>query len=136
MFFKFQKNLFFLFFIIGTFTSVVAQETTAEFDSNFVHVVYFWLHNPDDQEDRKLFETTLNTFLDASEYTKTNFLGKPPKAIRDVVDDSFTYNLIVTFDSEAAQEKYQNEAAHLAFIEKAKHLWKKVVVYDAIPLNN
>ncbi|WP_343487359.1 Dabb family protein [Allomuricauda sp. d1] len=48
-----------------------------------------------------------------------------------MVDDSFTYNLIVTFESAEAQEGYQNEAAHLAFIEECNDLWKKVIVYDA-----
>ncbi len=103
------------------------------FDPNFVHVVYFWLHKPDKQEDRTEFEAAINKLLDASKYTKTNYLGTAPKAIRDVVDDSFTYNLLVTFESAEAQEAYQTEDVHLQFIEEAKHLWKKVVVYDAIP---
>lgn len=103
------------------------------FDTNFVHVVYFWLNNPDNQEERKQFEASLYKLLEDSRYAKTNFVGIAPKAIRDVVDDSFTYNLLVTFESEEAQESYQVEEAHLKFIEEAKHLWKKVVVYDAVP---
>jgi len=102
------------------------------FDSNYAHVVYFWLKNPDSKQDRTAFEASLRTFLDNSMFAKTNFIGTPPKATRDVVDDSFTYNLIVTFESAEAQEAYQNEEAHLKFIEESKHLWTKVVVYDAI----
>ena len=102
------------------------------FDPAFVHNVYFWLHNPDSEEDRAAFETALKELLRNSMYTRTNFIGTPPKAIRDVVDDTFTYNLVVTFHSAEAQENYQVEEAHLKFIEDAKHLWKKVVVYDAI----
>ena len=34
-----------------------------EFDSNFAHTVYFWLANPDQQEDRTAFETSLRKFL-------------------------------------------------------------------------
>ena len=104
---------------------------TREFDSNFAHVVYFWFNNPNDTNDRSKFEKSLNTFLENSKYAKTNFVGIPPKAIRDVVDDSFTYNLIVTFESEEAQAAYQNEKAHLIFIEECKDLWEKVIVYDA-----
>lgn len=110
-----------------------SDDSMKTFDQNFVHVVYFWLHNPDDQEDRRQFETALYKLLQDSKYAKTNFVGKAPKAIRDVVDDSFTYNLLVTFESEEAQEAYQVEDAHLKFIDEAKHLWKKVVVYDAVP---
>ncbi len=104
------------------------------FDPNFVHSVYFWLKNPDSQADRQDFETALKKLLKKSKYTKTNYIGTAPKAIRDVVDDSFTYNLLVTFESEEAQEAYQVEDVHLQFIEEAKHLWEKVVVYDAVDL--
>ena len=110
-----------------------AQESQeVEFDPAFVHAVYFWLNNPDEEADRLAFEVALNRLLETSEYTKTNYVGTPPKAIRDVVDDTFTYCLLVTFESEEAQEAYQVEPAHLKFIEDAGHLWKKVVVYDAI----
>jgi len=102
-----------------------------EFDPNYAHVVYFWLKNPSNQEDRTAFETSLRQFLDNSQFAKTNFIGSPPKATRDVVDDSFTYNLIVSFESAEAQDAYQKEEAHLQFIEESKHLWTKVVVYDA-----
>lgn len=106
------------------------------FDPNFVHSVYFWLHNPDSQADRQAFETALKKLLKTSRYTKANFIGSAPKARRDVVDDSFTYKMIVTFESAETQELYQNEDVHLQFIEEANHLWKKVVVYDAMELKN
>ncbi len=111
-----------------------AQDMENSFDPNFVHSVYFWLHNPENSEDRQAFETSLKKLLETSRYTKTNFIGVAPKATREVVDDSFTYKLIVTFESAEAQELYQNEDVHLQFIEEAKHLWKKVVVYDALEL--
>ncbi|MBT8179218.1 MAG: Dabb family protein [Eudoraea sp.] len=105
--------------------------TMRTFDPAFVHSVYFWLHNPDSETDRAAFEKAIHTLLANSKYTKTNFLGIPPKSEREVVDDSFTYNLFVTFESAEAQEAYQVEEAHLAFIQEAQSLWKKVVVYDA-----
>ncbi|MEN1784611.1 MAG: Dabb family protein [Bacteroidota bacterium] len=107
------------------------KEAIQPFDSNFAHVVYFWFKNPEDQAARKLFETSLATFLVNSKYAKTNFIGTPPKAVRAVVDDTFTYNLVVTFASADAQAAYQDEEAHLTFVEECKHLWDKVVVYDA-----
>ena len=107
------------------------SQTEVEFDPAFVHSVYFWLHNPDSEADRAAFEKAIAALLANSKYAKTNFLGIPPKSTREVVDDSFTYNLLVTFESAEAQEAYQVEEAHLAFIEEAQSLWKKVVVYDA-----
>lgn len=105
------------------------------FDSAFAHTVYFWLTNPDNEEDRAAFETSLQQFLDNSGYAKTKFIGKPPKASRDVVDGSFTYSLIVTFESAEAQQKYQVEPPHLKFVEEASSLWTKVIVYDSQGIN-
>ena len=115
--------------------SIAQKQETREFDPSFAHCVYIWLKHPDSQEDRQRFETSLRKFLNTSQYAKTNFVGTPPKAVRDVVDDSFTYNLIVTFESAEAQQFYQEEEAHLVFIEECKELWEKVVVYDAIDVN-
>lgn len=106
-----------------------------EFDPNFAHTVYFWLTNPDSQEDRAAFETSLQKFLDSSGYAKTSFIGVPPKASREVVDGSFTYSLIVTFESAEAQKNYQDEAPHKLFIEESSKLWTKVIVYDSKGVN-
>lgn len=111
------------------------QNEMKEFDPNFAHTVYFWLKNPDSQEDRAAFEKSLSTFLDNSAYAKTTFIGRPPKASRDVVDGSFTYSLIVTFESAEAQQKYQVEPPHKRFVEESEKLWEKVIVYDSQGIN-
>ncbi len=102
-----------------------------EFDPHFAHTVFFWLKNPDSQEDRTAFETSLKKFLNKSAYAKTTFIGKPPKASRNVVDGSFTYSLILSFESAEAQKNYQDEPPHKVFIEESENLWEKVVVYDS-----
>ncbi len=108
------------------------MKSIREFDTAFAHTVYFWLNNPNNQDDRKAFETSLQKFLSHSQYAKTKFVGKPPKASRDVVDGSFTYSLIVTFESADTQQKYQDEASHKVFVEESSHLWTRVIVYDSI----
>lgn len=114
--------------------SLMAQEDELKFDKNFSHVVYFWLNNPKNEQDRKDFETSLKKFLNNSLYAKTKFIGVPANTPREVVDNSYTYSLILTFPSKEIQDKYQNEAAHLTFIKEASHLWEKVQVYDSIGL--
>ena len=119
---------------VGNMATAQTQDSMKTFDPAFAHTVYFWFNEPDNQADRDLFEASLKKFLDSSKYAKTNFIGTPPKATREVVDGSFTYSLIVTFESAEAQEGYQKEQAHLTFIDECKHLWKKVVVYDSFGL--
>lgn len=121
-----------LLILLLSLTAVAqTKETMNEFDSNFAHTVYFWLENPESKEDCKAFEVSLQKFLDSSAYAKTKFIGKPPRASRDVVDGSFTYSLIVSFESAEAQQNYQDEAPHKLFIEESSKLWTKVIVYDS-----
>ena len=47
------------------------------------------------------------------------------------VDDSFTYSLILSFESAEDQAAYQTEPPHLVFIEECEDLWEKVIVYDS-----
>ncbi|MGB3467685.1 MAG: Dabb family protein [Cyclobacteriaceae bacterium] len=124
-------NLLLCFSVAVFSLSSCQQNQSVEFDETFVHSVYIWLKNPDDANDRKAFETSLDKFLKSSRFAKTKYVGTPPKATRSVVDDTFTYNLVVTFPSEAAQTGYQEEEAHKLFIEESSHLWKKVIVYDS-----
>ncbi|MEM9649824.1 MAG: Dabb family protein [Bacteroidota bacterium] len=128
-----MRNLLLTLFIVGVTASTFAQTKNSmkNFDPAFAHTVYFWFKDPDNTSDRALFEASLKKFLQHSQFAKTNFIGKPPVATRDVVDGSFTYSLIVTFESAEAQEGYQKEQAHLTFIEECKHLWEKVIVYDS-----
>lgn len=127
-----KKTILTLLFLTLIMVSYGQTDTKMkEFDTNFTHTVYFWLANPDNQEDCTAFETSLQKFLDNSEYAKTKFIGIPPKASREVVDGSFTYSLIVTFESEEIQQKYQDEPVHKLFIEESSHLWTKVIVYDS-----
>ena len=127
-----RKYIFtFLFLTVSLVGYGQTAGTMKEFDSNFAHTVYFWLQNPDRQEDRTAFETSLKKFMDHSAYAKTKYIGISPKPSRDVVDGSFTYALIVTFESAEAQQKYQDEPPHKLFIAESSHLWTKVIVYDS-----
>lgn len=111
-----------------------SNSSEGDFDSNFAHVVYFWLKNPDNSEDRKAFETSLKKFLNTSDYAKTKFIGVPANTPRDVVDNSWTYSIILTFPSKEVQNSYQEEPVHLKFIEESADLWEKVQVYDSVGL--
>ncbi len=128
-----MKNIICILVITLMTSSIFAQNDNEmkEFDSNFSHTVFFWLKNPDNAADRTAFETSLKKFLDNSGYAKTKFIGTPPRASRDVVDGSFTYSLILTFDSAESQQEYQDEAPHKLFIAESEKLWTKVIVYDS-----
>ena len=94
--------------------------------------MYVWLKEPKNQEHRKTFETALDQLFSDSKYAKTNYVGTPAGTPRKVVDNSYTYAIIVTFASKEEQDLYQTEKAHLQFLKEASSLWDKVVIYDAV----
>ena len=98
---------------------------------NFVHVVYFWLKEPANEKVRATFEASLTSFINNSSFASTKYLGTPADTDRGVIDNSYTYCLMVTFDSKEQHDQYQVEEGHLQFIEECSELWTKVVVYDS-----
>lgn len=113
---------------ILTTSCMQKQEQT---QGGFAHVVYFWLKNPDDANDRKAFEASLTNFINNSEFIRTKHLGTPAATDRGVIDNSYTYCLLLTFDNKEMQDKYQVEEGHLKFIDESQDLWEKVIVYDS-----
>lgn len=109
----------------------VSQSQSVSFPGNFVHSVYFFLNNPDNEDENELFLKNLNEFLENSQYLTSYHVAPPAGTDREVVDNSYHYNLVVTFNTKEEQDKYQTEEAHLKFIETSKHLWNKVQIYDS-----
>ncbi len=108
----------------------MSKQTIIE-PGGFVHCVFFWLKEPQNPQAREEFEKHLKTFLDASQHVRSKHVGTMASSYREVVDSTYTYCLIATFDNKEEQDKYQEEPVHLKFVEEAKHLWEKVVVYDS-----
>jgi hypothetical protein len=99
----------------------------------FIHTVYFWLNDDATVEDRQSFhqgvaeQTKCKTVLDA-------FIGPPASTRREVVDHTYEYALLVFFKNKADHDSYQIDPDHDRFIANYKHLWKRVQVYDHVPI--
>lgn len=99
---------------------------------NFVHTVYFWMKTPEDAASNALFTKNLRTFLDAVDVIQSYHIGVPANTPRDVVDNSYSFALIVTFTDKDAHDIYQEHAIHKKFIADTQHLWTRVQIYDSI----
>lgn len=97
----------------------------------FVHQVYFWLKNPDSTADLNKLIEGLKT-LTKIKHIKGWHIGIPAGTSRDVIDGSFSVSWLNTLKDRAAQDAYQIDPIHVAFVENYKHLWNKVVVYDSV----
>lgn len=94
----------------------------------FVHSVFFWLH-PATADDDAAFLRALHALL-AIEHIQQGFIGPPAATRDDVIDHSYQYGLILLFADQAAQDAYQVDARHQAFIAAFQHRFAKVTVYD------
>ncbi|MDP4132312.1 MAG: Dabb family protein [Bacteroidota bacterium] len=99
----------------------------------FIHHVYFWLAEPGNAEHRRLLIEGLKK-LSAVTTIKEYYIGKPAATSRDVIDSSYSVSWCLFFANAADQDSYQTDPIHLRFVEECKHLWKRVQVYDTIPL--
>lgn len=117
--------------LASTLTAGAVQAKTPK--KGFVHHVYFWLKNPDSQEDKaKLIEglKKLSNVKTIREY----HIGVPADTNREVIDSSYALSWLLMFDDKAAQDSYQTDPIHLAFVKEYSHLWDKVVVYDSVDI--
>lgn len=101
---------------------------------DFMHVVFFWLKDPEDQSARDSFVRELKTLTKNIDVIITKHIGTPADTSRGVIDTSYTYSLILTFSNKEDQDIYQEHPVHLKFIENAGNLWEKVVVYDSLSI--
>lgn len=94
-----------------------------------IHNVYFWLKEGLDEAALTEFEAGLNT-LTKDPQTVSGYYGKPADAYRDVVENTYSYGLVLVFEDLISHDIYQSGKAHLEFINKNLPNWEKVVVYD------
>ena len=100
-------------------------------EGNFVHAVFFWLVNEDDKT-KKAFLTELRKFIDNVDMIRSQHIGTPADTDREVIDNSWTFSLILSFDSKKEHDEYQEHQLHKDFIANASSLWVKVQVYDSV----
>lgn len=128
---KYLIRILFVFCLFLTSSSILGQETIK---GKFEHVVLFWMENPDSEADKKKLINGMKELIKSSEFVVSAHLGVPAMTDREVVDNSYSINYTVTFNSKKDQEAYQIEKVHKDFIEKHQHLWSKVLIYDSINL--
>ena len=97
----------------------------------FIHHVYFWLAEKDNNEHKKLLIEGLKKLSEVSTIQRFH-IGEPANTSRGVIDSSYAVSWILIFANAADQDSYQIDPIHLKFVEECKHLWNRVVVYDSI----
>lgn len=96
-----------------------------------VHTVYFYLKPNSSADEKTAFKKAVEG-LGAVETVRAIYVGSPAATPdRPVIQKDYDVGLTVLFDSLEDHDIYQVHALHNDFIDKNKHLWEKVVIYDA-----
>ena len=106
--------------------------TPRDSGSGFRHHVLFWLKEPDNEQHRRQFLRELRG-MTKIEIIEEYSIGVPAGTPRDVVDNSWTFDWLLTFRDRDAWAVYNDHPLHLEFIERAAHLWERVQIYDSVP---
>ena len=102
-----------------------------DMEGNFLHVVFFWLKYVYEKT-KKAFMTELRKFIDNVDLIKSQHIGTPADTDRPVIDNTYSFSLILSFDSKKEHDEYQEHQLHKDFIANASPLWEKVQVYDSV----
>ena len=96
-----------------------------------VHTVYFWLKPELTPAQRADFRAGVESLAGISA-VEAVYVGTPAATEkRPVIDDSYSLALTVLCKDLAAQNAYQIDPLHLAFVNTFKSFWTRVQIYDA-----
>ncbi len=96
----------------------------------FVHHVFFWLKPELNSDQQAAFEAGVSSLL-AIKVLKNGDVGKPAATNRPVIERSYSYSLLLTFENLADHDAYQVDPTHLKFVETCQQYWDKVLIYDS-----
>ena len=96
-----------------------------------IHAVFFWLRPDLTPAQRADFLAEVRKLSSVKTIEKI-YVGTPAKvAERSVTERSFDVALTIVFRDGPGHDVYQVDPVHLAFVERNKASWTKVVVYDS-----
>jgi hypothetical protein len=95
------------------------------------HCVYFWLKPELTAAQRAEFRRGVESLAGIKSVEKVAVGAPAATERRPIIDASYDVALIVLCKNVAAQNAYQVDPIHLAFVEKFKNCWARVQIYDS-----
>lgn len=100
-------------------------------NSGLAHDVYFELVDASPAARQRLIDSCYEKLAPISGITFFAAGNRDAELTREVNDQAFHVGLHVYFADRRSHDAYQDDPAHLAFIEENKGNWKSVRVFDA-----
>ena len=106
-------------------------EKTVDMSGKFMHHVFFWLKEANDEKVKSDFRKALLK-LASIDTVRYKHIGVPAATNREIIDATYTFSLLVIFDDEKGHDIYQQHAIHDEFREKYADWWTRVQIYDTV----
>ena len=116
-------------------TTLAKQNKSANIElkkGNIIHNVYFWLKDGISKTEEADFLKYFDLLAKIPLVQTLNYGTAAPTTEREVVDHSYSYNLIITFKNLEDITEYGNHPDHAAGAEQFKKYWQRVEVKDTI----
>ena len=99
----------------------------------FLHTVHFWLKDDISENEKHHVLEGIRALAESPNVARLS-VRVPAGTPREVVDNSYDFQLVCEFDSKELHDAYQSpeDEAHQAFIANFKPYWTKVVIYDSV----
>lgn len=126
-----MKKVLLIFFFFGLIleSCYSPKNKQKELGGELMHTVLIWLNSEEDVESLK---TDSKQFLNEIDEVKTYFIGTPAMTPRNIVDNSYSIFITMTFENKEDLKTFAIHPAHVSFLEKNKSKWDKILVYDAL----
>ena len=116
-----KNKILLIFFILLLSIQAQAKPVT--------HIVLIWLDNSLSQEKiTKIIDDTKQ--LAKINYVKSLKVGRAIHSTRKIVDDSFTFGIVMEFTDIKSMNKYLMDVRHVNYVQQLKPVIKKLLVYD------
>jgi len=98
---------------------------------SLMHVVYYWLKNPDSEADKQKLIEGLHQLVTVKQI-KCHHIGVPQKFTADDPLKNYHVSLLMVFDEPGDIDVYHKDPIHQNFVATCGDLWVKTVKYDSL----
>ena len=98
---------------------------------SLMHVVYYWLKNPDNEADKQKLIDGLHQLVMVKQI-KYHHVGVPQTFIADDPLKGYHVSLLMVFDEPGDIDVYHKDPIHQKFVAECGNLWVKTVKYDSL----
>lgn len=112
--------------------NVLANTTETKSKTVYFHYLLFWLKPELTPEQVKDFQNFFEGLKKLPYVKNVRYGGPANSSPRAVLDNTFTYNASMEFDSLEDLETYGKLDGHLALVAKYKPFFNKMMVHDSV----